>query len=93
MPMLIPGDIKSAIEAKLATAPKGFSDAARQMLKLSLELTTSGAIHTKDKVWRPKTEAIIVNGDLEIAGNIAVKTLAKSDHTLLFVLGSVKCKN
>jgi hypothetical protein len=77
----------------LAKAPEPFRAEARQFLGMDVGWTRSGPMKVKAKLWQPTVKALVVEGDLEVAGTLLVRTQEKADDTFLVVLGSVTCQN
>jgi hypothetical protein len=81
------------VEAALKAAPLAFSKDVRSVLAMAPDWQYAAATQVEEEVWRPIERAVLIVGDLDVAGNIVVRTQARADDTFLVVLGSVRCKN
>jgi len=90
----IPNDIRPEIEASIRKAPEKMNVSMfLGMEEVGWEWTNGGIAVKETIVWQPASEAMAINGDLEVDGNIVVSTKAKVDDTFLIVFGSIKCRN
>lgn len=87
------GDVLQArVESTLASLHPGFAAKAKAFLSMGLPWATLDRVQASVPVWRPEPLALIVLGDLEVDGNVVVRTSASED-TFLVVLGSIRCRN
>ncbi|HMK47778.1 MAG TPA: hypothetical protein VK436_14235 [Methanocella sp.] len=90
----IPSDIRPEIEASIRKAPEKMDVSMfLGMGEVCWEWTNGGIAVGETIAWRPESEAMAINGDLEVDGNIIVSTKARVDDTFLIVFGSIKCRN
>jgi len=78
---------------RLEALPDGATkDLAKQLFEVGDAWTIAPAVRcATTTAWRPNAQFMLIDGDLEVEGNVVVAT-GSHDHGALIVLGSLRCQ-
>ena len=83
----------SVVDAALEGQPEVFAREVRGAHSIDLDWHSIAPVRSNEAVWRPGAQAVIIEGNLEVEGNIYLRASAPVDSTHLIVLGSMRCRN
>lgn len=80
------------VDWDLSSSPEQFRVYVTMLLSVSQKWARQAGVRSSDSTWRPAEPFTIIDGDVDLDGNLIVGA-QRGDDGILLVQGNVKCRN